>query len=198
MNNIWYTNPKVLLEKPSDFYPTKNQSLSEKSNSLARFAIYCILLCLLLGFDNKWLSIPIVILIISLGFGQTENFSSAEFPSSNNQCQTPTYNNPFMNFTLGDLISNPLRKGACDYDKSKKLILDTFRSHLHADSFDIWGKNISDRNFYIMPNTNIVNGQFEFAQWCYGAHGECKYTGNNCLKNRDPLYHRGRMVNLDN
>ena len=44
---------------------------------------------------------------------------------------------------------------------------------------------------------NIVNKQTEFANWCYGGSGECKSTGNNCLKYRDPVYHRGRITNTD-
>ena len=61
----------------------------------------------------------------------------------------------------------------------------------------MWGKFISDRNYYTMPNTEIVNDQTGFAKWCFGNSGECKSFGTNCLKQRDPTYHRGRFTTLD-
>ena len=101
-----------------------------------------------------------------------------------------------MNYTLGDLIENTNRPAACKYEDSKKNIRKEFRSHLYSDSSDIWGKFITDRNYYTMPNTDIVNDQTGFALWCFGNSGECKTTGNNCLKQRDPTYHRGRMTTI--
>ena len=67
-----------------------------------------------------------------------------------------------------------------------------FRSSIFIDHNDIWGKYISDRNFYIMPNTDIVNNQVEFANWCYSMNnsGKCKILGNDCLKYRDTKYQR--------
>ena len=198
MTEIWYENPKVLLDNMDQFYPMPTQTNIEKANTLARFGIYLSAIILALKLDTKWLSVPIVILIISISFAYTENFSSADIRLNREACHKPTVNNPFMNFTIGDLIDNPERLTACEYDKAKKLIRQAFRSHLFSDSSDIWGKFISDRNFYTMPSTGIVNNQIEFANWCYGGSGECKSTGNNCLKVRDPTYHRGRYVtNLD-
>ena len=67
-----------------------------------------------------------------------------------------------------------------------------FRSMVYTDLTDLWGKFISDRNFYTMPNTGLVNNQVEFAKWCFNIKdsGECKILGKNCLKYRDPRYHR--------
>jgi serine/threonine protein phosphatase PrpC len=45
---------------------------------------------------------------------------------------------------------------------------------------------------------DIVNDQIGFAKWCMGNSGECKTTGNNCLKINDPIYSIGRIqTNLD-
>lgn len=112
-----------------------------------------------------------------------------------NTCSKPTVDNPFMNYTVGDLIENPNKQSACKYDDVKNEIHNTFRKDMYADSSDLWGKFITDRNFYSMPNTGIVNNQIEFAKWCYDNNPfNCKSTGHNCLKERDPTYHRGRIT----
>lgn len=197
MTEIWYENPKVLLDDLDQFFPSKNHNNIEKINALAKFALYYTIVILLLKYDTKWLSISVVIIVISLFLGQTEDFTSVSSKSNNKACHKPSPDNPFMNYTVGDLINNPSRLSACEYEDAKHLIRQAYRMHLFSDSSDIWGKFISDRNFYTMPNTNIVNNQIGFANWCYGGSGECKSTGNNCLKNRDPTYHRGRITNFD-
>jgi hypothetical protein len=197
MTELWYENPKILLDYPDQFLPSKNQSHIEKINALVRLAIYWAIIVYLLKYDNKLLSISVVIIIISFFLGQTETFVSTDRKLNKYACYKPTKDNPFMNYTIGDLIDNPSRLAGCEYEKAKSLIRQAFRMHLFSDSSDIWGKFISDRNFYTMPNTNIVNKQTEFANWCYGGSGECKSTGNNCLKYRDPVYHRGRITNTD-
>jgi hypothetical protein len=197
MTELWYRNPGILFEKYDEFFPNKNFNRIEKINSLARFAIYFAFLLILLNQDKKWLSISIVILIISLFLGTTENFVSVSDKQDEKNCTKPTNQNPFMNYTLGDLMEKPDRTKACRYEDSKDEMRKKFRSHLYSDSSDIWGKFISDRNFYTMPNTEIVNDQKGFAKWCFGNSGKCKTKGKNCLKIRDPTYHRGRLTTIN-
>lgn len=195
-NKLWYEDIKVLLNNPLQIFPLNSYNKNDKINAIARLAIYLAFYILIMKIDNKYLSISIILLILSFLLGGTENFISTD-PNLNQKCRKPTINNPFMNYTIGDLIDHKESVKACDYDNTKKLMRQTFRTHLHSDSTDIWGKYITDRNFYTMPNTNIVNDQINFANWCYGGSGSCKSYGKNCLKNRDPLYHRGRLTNLD-
>lgn len=197
MTELWYRNPKVLLDKPDEFFPSKNLNRTQKINSLARFAIYYSAIILITKQDTKWLSVGVIIILISAFLGTSEQFVSDDKTLSPNNCQKPTKENPFMNFTLGDHLEKPDRLRACKYDDVKNEMRKEFRSHLYSDSSDMWGKYISDRNYYTMPNTEIVNDQTGFALWCFGNSGECKTTGNNCLKQRDPTYHRGRMTTLD-
>jgi hypothetical protein len=161
----------------------KNLLINEKNNYFIRFAVCFAILILIYKKDKKWLLISIIIIIITYFIGKTEHF----------ECHKPTIDNPFMNYTVSDLISNPDRNPGCNYDSTKPLIKRAYGTKLFSDSSDIWRKFVSDRNFYTMPNTNIVNNQTGFANWCYGGGGECKTTGYNCLKNRDPEYHRGRF-----
>lgn len=195
-DKLWYEDIKVLVDNPLQIFPLESYDRIQKINSIARFAIYLAIYILIMKIDNKYLSISIILLILSYLLGKTENFISTDF-ELNTTCHKPTIDNPFMNYTIGDLIEKSKRGKACNYDKAKGLMRQTFRSHVHSDSSNIWGKYISDRNFYIMPNTNIVNEQINFANWCYGGGGSCKSYGKNCLKNRDPTYHRGRITNFD-
>ena len=196
MSDLWYQKPSVLLQNYNQFFPNNNLTRIQKINSLARFSIYYTFFVLIFKkyIDTKWLSIGVIIILISLFLGTTEKFTNSESP---NHCQKPTKQNPFMNYTLGDLMDNNNRPKACDYENVKNDIRDNFRSHIQTDLSDIWGRFISDRNYYTMPNTQIVNDQTEFAKWCFGNSGECKSFGTNCLKQRDPTYHRGRMTTVE-
>ena len=197
MTELWYKNPKVLFDNLDQFYPSNTYTNIQKNNAMIRFAIYCFIILLLSNQNTKLLAIPLVIIIFTYFLGEADDLETLINTTTKKPCSEPTVDNPFMNYTIGDLITNPNRLAACDYNKAKNLIRQAFRTHLFSDSSDIWGKFISDRNFYTTPNTNIVNNQIGFANWCYGGGGECKTTGNNCLKYRDPTYHRGRITNLD-
>ena len=197
MNQLWYQNPSILLENVDQFLPIKKLNRIQKINSLARFSIYLAGLIIISGKDSKWLSVSIIVILISLFLGASENFTTNDRDLDSTVCQPPTKENPFMNFTVGDLIDNPDRLPACKYDKISTEMRNQFRSNIISDSSDIWGKYISDRNYYTMPNTEIVNDQTGFALWCFGKSGECKTTGKNCLKINDPTYHRGRITMID-
>ena len=210
MTEIWYNNPKILLNNLDEFIPDKNLSYNNKINSIVRFAIYYSILIILLDCNINYLYISLVLIIVSYYFGNYYNNNSIEkekekFNDSNSveknennnlKCKRPTDDNPFMNYTLGDLLDdNKMEQGpACQYDDIKDEMRQKFRKDLFADSSDLWGKYISDRNFYTMPNTEIVNNQSEFAEWLYGGHGTCKEMGFDCLKHRDPTYNRGRIT----
>jgi hypothetical protein len=115
----------------------------------------------------------------------------------NTNCQEPTKDNPFMNYTIGDLIDNPNKKPACKYKDVKDKVKNEFKKNVFTDTYDIWGKNTSDRQFFTMPNTGIVNDQIGFAKWCFGDSGSCKTFGEGCLKYKDPVYHIAQGTNVD-
>ena len=77
----------------------------------------------------------------------------------------------------------PNRPKNCDITEVRDVMREKFLKRIVPDPADIWGQNISDRNFYTTPSTRIVNDQTRFAKWCYGTMGECKTYGKGCLKN---------------
>ena len=191
MTDLWYNNPLILLDDWTNFFPTNDLTREQKINALARLAIYYSILITILNLNTKWYAASVVLLIISFTLGYYENFEEVKKTELN--CTNPTKKNPFMNFTLDDYITNNIDKpAACPYDKVKNTIRDEFRKDIIPDPADLWGQNISDRQFFTMPWTTIVNNQTNFGQWLYGSSGECKNLGLNCDKNRDNRYHQGR------
>jgi hypothetical protein len=173
------------------FFPTNDLNRSEKINALARFALYYGILIIIMEQNQKWLALSIVLLIVSYCLGYYENFEQTE-QKKENICTKPTKTNPFMNFTVGDYMKDVNRPGACSYDKVKDKMREEFRKDIVPDPADLWGTNISDRQFFTMPWTTVVNNQSGFAKWLYGNSGECKNLGLNCDKNRDNRYHQSR------
>ena len=177
-NVLWYKNPIILFTNLDQFYPSNNLNFIEKVNSLARLALYFFLIIIIFSLDKNWYYIIIILLLISYNFSDYKK--SNYINTISYKCKKPTENNPFINSTLQD---NSNSKSACQYDDIKNDMKKYFRKIIHTDLTDIWGKNISDRNFYTMPNTNIVNKQTEFANWCYDMKnsGACKTLGKNCI-----------------
>ncbi len=183
-NILWYENPAILLKNLNQFYPDKKLEYSERINSIARLSIYLIIIINIFSLHKIWYIIPLGLLIYSYFIINVNDDQEELFEYSK-----PTLNNPFMNYTLGQ---TPPIKTACPYEDCKTDIRKKFRSTLNIDSRDIWGRNITDRNFYTMPSN--INNQVHFAKWCYNAinSGECKTFGSNCIKYRNPKYHVGR------
>ena len=141
----------------------------------------------------KYLAITACLIILSLFLGFTEDFQDFVNKENNTEpCKKPTVDNPFMNFTLGDHISDPNRPSACPLDKIRDEEIQNFRKSVFLDPSDLFGKIVSDRNFYTMPSSTIVNDQEGFLKFAYGDFGKCKSEGKDCLKHRDNRFHRGR------
>lgn len=214
---LWINEPKILLTNFNQFFIDNKLSENENKNAIARFGFYLGCLILLFDQDIKWLLIPLIIILYSLIYNKktidtflntkiNELFTPlsniiipSQMPSQipNTDCQEPTNNNPFMNYTIGDLIDNPDKKPACKYKDVKDKVKNEFKKNIFTDTYDIWGKNTSDRQFFTMPNTGIVNDQIGFAKWCFGDSGSCKTFGEGCLKYKDPVYHIAQGENVD-
>ncbi len=191
MNDFWLNNLYILINKKEEFYPNKDMSNIEKANALARFGIYYGIIICLLNLDTKWLSVSLIFILLSLWVGLSENFTT------NKSCTKPTLENPYMNFTLGDMITNPFKAPACNTDDVRNEEIKLFRTNsitgeTIVNPLDLYGTNINDRNFYTMPSTTIVNDQNAFANFVYGDFGKCKSTGQDCLKHIDNIHSRGR------
>jgi hypothetical protein len=200
-DKVWYKNPIVLISNMDEFIPTNDLSRIDKINAITRFAIYYSIIIIICRLDSKWLSVSVVLILLSLFLGSKESFIDNISNTKDNVCYYPKPNNPFMNFTLYDNMKNPNRKAACNYSNVKQDIRNAYKSNIHADALDIWGRNITDRQFYTMPSTTVVNDQTKFAEWVYKSTfengGNCKELGDSCLLAIDPRYQKGRIINVE-
>lgn len=110
-------------------------------------------------------------------------------------CITSNHNKPCL--PENKIIDNPEKLYDNFKDKQlKREIRKNYNTHLNFDPIDMWGTLINDRNYYTSPNIELVNDQSGFAEWCYtndGSSGKCKTDGNNCVKDRDVRFHKGRI-----
>tara|TARA_A100001015_G_C15044416_1_gene742455 strand:+ start:5519 stop:6103 length:585 start_codon:yes stop_codon:yes gene_type:complete len=179
MANLWHRNFKALIDKPFDIFPSKNQSETDKINSIARLGMYLIVAIIVFRLDNSVLTIPILLITTSFFLGRTEGFISER---RKNYCYKPTASNPFMNFTLDDHYKNPGRPANCPVPAVRNEMRKEFLKRIIPDPTDLWGQNFSDRSFYTMPSTRVVNDQKNFAKSLYGTIGQCKTFGINCVE----------------
>ena len=178
MSKIWTSNPGVLLSTNNAkyFIPTEDMTYVEKLNAITRFMIYgSILLYLIRGDINVFL-IPIVGMLIMyflISWGVNLGELKESFGSNKKkECYSPTVENPFMNRLPTDSLD---RSEACKYNEEiKEEINDNFNTNLYLDLGDIYQKNNSQRQYYTMPNTSLINKQKEFAEWLYNTPPICK------------------------
>lgn len=187
MNKYWFQNPKLLLSS----FNKKDLNKYEKNNTLAKIAFVLIIIIYFLNIDTKYMSVPFTVLIILFLMGLSDNFENSQ---DTNNCVKPTANNPYMNFTIGDHMTNPNRNPACSIDDEniRDDQIKFYRNGHIPDVGDLYGKTITDRNFYTMPSTTIVNDQEGFLNFLYGDFGKCKSEGKNCLKHQDNRFFKGR------
>lgn len=104
----------------------------------------------------------------------------------NEVCKKPTNDNPMMN---RNLIDNLDIINSCEYDKEvKNEVNDVFKHNLYQDIDDVFERFNSQRQFYTNPNNNIINGQKDFAEWCYKAPKTCK-ENSECLRTEDNRFY---------
>ena len=65
MNNLWYKNPKILIENMSSILPNKKNSNNENSNSVARLSIYFMIGVLLLNLNPNLVVISLFLFYYS-------------------------------------------------------------------------------------------------------------------------------------
>lgn len=193
MSDYWFKNPLILFQNMNEFYPRQDLDKINKVNAIARLSIYYSIIIIFIKLDSKYLSVSICLLVLSYFLGATDSFEDIVNKENNTEkCTRPTKENPYMNFTVGDHIKNPDRPDACPLDEIREEEIKNYRFNIFPDPSDLYGKNVTDRNFYTMPATTIVNDQEGFLKYLYGDFGKCKSEGKDCLKHRDNRFHKGR------
>lgn len=197
---IWYKDPLRLFTQYNYyvFFPTKEMSFAQQLNSFMRLSIYFSIIVFILQHNINIFLIPLFMGAFSYflytvdtenKYRETlelENANLKKNPHTEEICQKPTKDNPFMNVLVSDYVLNPEKKKACNISKAgvKKEAQEFFDENLYRSVSDVFNKEASDRQWVTNPITTIPNDADKFAQWCYGVGKTCKEgNGNKCYVN---------------
>lgn len=212
---IWFNKYEVLWEsgRLTEFFPTQDQTLEERLNSIVRLSFYCSFVLYIYRNDIKTFSIFFGSLLLTYYIYSNKPEQTIQQNNKNllpptsqrlietlendekeNVCTEPTLDNPFMNVTMKDFLNidsktNRIidRPPACSSENPdiKKKMDKYFNNNLFKDVNDVFGKMNSQRQFFTMPWTTIPNAQEEFAKWLYLNPKTCKEDQDYCLKYED-------------
>lgn len=182
--------------------PDKNMEVNEKLNSITRLIIILTFIGYILTKNTMMILLAICSIISIIGYyyyKSNDNISSLINHRENFQnltrkeivdskLVTPTTENPLMNVMLTDIGDNPDRNKAApaanpiiEEEINSKTIDNTkmnfddnnIDQKLFKDLGDSMDLDMSMRQFYTMPNTQIANDQKSFAEFCYKDMIEC-------------------------
>lgn len=201
---FWYDNVEVLFQgdRLTEFFPTKDQTLEERLNSIMRLSIYIAVLLFLHHKNYKYLSIALGVGMLTIYVyrnnpmkAPTTSTTRLETMTSDlkgEKCTKPSDDNPFMNATMKDymnIVDGRIvdRPPACEItDPDIKKEMDTaFEKNLYRDVDDVFGKFNSQRQFFTMPSTTIPNDRESFQRWLYDSPKTCKEDQDFCLRYED-------------
>jgi hypothetical protein len=207
-DNIWYRDLRVLFgPRWYEFWPTVDQTFSERINAMTRFVIYATILMYIVRRNPTHVLVGLAIVAVlafihrGQGGGDVEAFSDdngsgglddvifSDFtapekpgvpPQPNNGCIRPTTDNPFGNVLLTDMTDNPGRPAVCPYNDIENEIKSKFNERLYRNVNDIYEKENSQRQFYSMPVTSIPNDVETYREFVFGIKKNCKTNPKDC------------------
>lgn len=200
MELIWYKDIKHLFTENNFaiFIPSKEMTFAEQLNALLRLCIYFSIIVFLLRKNSTIFMVPVFLALFSYLIYNVDTKGKVQenmILKDNNLekdmfteeiCQKPTQENPYMNVLMSDYATNPNKKKACNLSKSniKKQSQKFFDKKLYRSVSDIFNKEASDRQWVTNPITTIPNDQETFANWLYGTDKTCKEgNGDSCYTN---------------
>jgi hypothetical protein len=112
--------------------------------------------------------------------------SESDYSSSEEECQRPNKDNPFMNYLMSDYHNDPKKQKlpGCNVNRGsiKKEMKGEYYKDLYRNIDDLFETYNGERQFYTLPASEINNDQDKFARWLYYAKNTCRGDGKNCLK----------------
>lgn len=186
-HDAWYDDVRRLWSRPTTFFPTRWQTDGERLDAVVRLLAYCALAATAVSGNPRYLAVGLLgASAVSLAHratrratrdgggrdvpGVPEAFED-DAPSKTTECTPPTWDNPFMNATVGSLMLDPARPPACPYDSVAPRIWKGFDDGLFKDVGDVYNADNSQRQFYTMPVTTAAPDTIAFANFCYGVGG---------------------------
>lgn len=207
----FFMNDLAILFAPDrliEFFPTQDQTLEERMNSLTRLVIFTSVALSMYQSSSKPMHFGAVLLIglIVMWRNQTVTQSIDTFVPTpqvlgnsqqmsqdtvkdkhklledakplNLPCRMPTLENPMMNPLYGE---DPRTPEACRGPGVQEMAANFLDQQLRDDPEDLYGKNQMQRQFYTTPVTTVVDDRDKFANWLYRDSANCKQDGSECL-----------------
>ena len=202
---FWTQNPEILYINQNflSFFPSHDMTRVEQLNAITRFAIYALIIFILLGEDSsKWNTLPVTVIIIcAIIFysmqkqkiddeEEKETYQHDFKPWSNNshfhtqpkkgskkinkKCKSSTKQNPYMNPLAMDTTLHLGKACASDIPQAS----DKYLEDIYQDFDDIYQRKNSERQFYTLPNTDLADSRDNFINLCYRSNQTCKDRGN--------------------
>ncbi len=207
--NYWFldfNNTILNFNKITNISFGGNISYPEKYNNAVRLSMLLGMFLMVVFYNFNWIWLPIAVggftyILYLLRVNVVNNEIKKIGPNANittlpeniktkfeefidmNRCVKPTMDNPFMNALNFDPRN---RQKACDINNPERMreVETLFNTGLYRSASDIFGKNNSQREFYVMPCTTFPNDQDGFARWLYGTPSTCKEgNGEQCIAN---------------
>lgn len=210
---FWGKNPNVLFADTQHFFPTEDMSYDEKLNAITRLILIITILAFIVDKKFSYILIcGVTIGFIFLYHHYNNEMLKEKFENPVDEIveehdintedvfDEPTSINPFGNVLVTDIGYNPNKKPAppsYNNNINENIINESKRmvQELNPDQPDISDKLFKDlgeqltfeqslRQFNSNPNTQVVNDQTGFAEFCYGSMVSCK-EGNlfACARN---------------
>lgn len=175
--------------------PDISMTFEEKLMTILKLFFFIALIATLIFNDVKYILFVIILLFFGLFvyyYYLNIKTKAEEFLDENNIdiidnnfCTKPSIDNPFMNPSIIDYqTSNKLSACSIDNDNINNEVHSKFMKRIFKDVNDIYGKTMSERQYYTLPSTTIPNDQEGFGKALYYRDKSCKENnGNQCYNN---------------
>lgn len=202
MDEIWFNDPKILLDRITEFVPMPEMSFNEKLNSIVRFSFISSFFLIMYNKNIYTLLFPIFVIGITIFLGRRYSGKkdfSIMFDNDQGdykQCSLPTKDNPYMNLIATD-YDNVNKPVACDINNPqvKKMIKNYDFENLQSRG-DIYNSQERGNRFYTLPSTTIGQEEREdFINFCYKLNNKtCKEEPSRCNPQEDIRYNRSTII----
>lgn len=175
MSIFWLNDPTVLFQE----IPDKLTFIDKLNFIFLGGLILSIILVLLNNFDLSYLSLALIVAIITFVIYQHKYVYNIENFKSN--CVMPSVNNPFMNPNVLDTTyAKP-----CAVDNA--ILNKNFYTNTFRDVNDFYERGLSVRQFHTVAGKTIPNDRDSLMQWLYNSNDNkksCKQgNSSRCIKN---------------
>ena len=190
-----FEDPKQVVrsDKVTEFWPTSQQTTTERVNATARFVIYATCILYLIRRDIRIFILGATVLSVLYVMEKSKMIKGKKEKKETYvpECQLPTVDNPMANVLMSDYDGRPDRPSACRYDTVRDEVNDMLSGRIpygpqkSRSPMPDAQRNAFSRQFVSGPVTSIPGDQTAFAEWLYGEKGApiCKSDPTLCSPN---------------